>query len=135
MDKYITPKGKKHLLELGFLGEDNVSNFNYIALGVDGSSAAINNGQGFLEANGDNYQRVQLFKETTMDDTDQSLAVSAVFDSTNFNPSDPVNISEIGIVNQDISNNNDIWFAYLSVPAIAKTSNVSLKYTIILTIE
>lgn len=135
MDKYITAEGKKHLLELGFLNDDNSSNFNFVALGVDDSSASTNDGVGFLEANGDNYQRVQLFKETTIEDTDQSLAVSAIFDSTNFNPSQKVQISEIGIVNQDVANSNDKWFAYLSVPKIDKASRVSLKYTIILTIE
>lgn len=135
MSKYITPSGKKHLLELGFLNDDNTSNFNFVALGVSGSSAATSDGVGFLEANGDNYQRVQLFKETTMEDTDESIAVSAIFDSTNFNPSQEVKIAEIGIVNQDIANNNDKWFAFMTVPGIDKASNVSLKYTIIITME
>lgn len=134
MKKYITPAGKKYLLELGFLNDNNTSNFNFVALGINDSSASTN-GSGFLEANGDNYKRVQLSKETTIEDTDESLAVSAIFDSTNFNPSQQVKISEIGIVNQDSANNNDKWFAFMSVPSIDKASNVSLKYTIIITME
>ena len=135
VEKYVTPNGKKHLLELGFLNDDNTSNFNFAALGIGDSSAATNNGTGFSEANGDNYQRVQFLQETTMDDTDTSIAISATFDSTNFNPSEPVHVAEIGIVNQDIENDNDTFFAYMSVPSIDKTSNVSLKYTIIITLE
>ena len=135
MEKYITPNGNKHLLELGFLNDDNTSNFNFAALGIGDSSAATNNGTGFNEANGDNYQRVQFAQENTMDDTDTSIAISATFDSTNFNPSEPVHVAEIGIVNQDIENDNDTFFAYMSVPSIDKTSNVSLKYTVIITLE
>ena len=132
MNKYITAEGKKHLLELGFLSNNTTSNFNFVALGVQDSNAAINNGEGFNEANGDNYHRVQLKQETTMEDDDQSLAMSAIFDSTNFNPSGSVTVSEIGIVNQDITNDNDKWFAFMTVPPIDKASNVSLKYTIII---
>lgn len=135
MEKYITPEGKKHLLKLGFLSEDNSSNFSFAALGIGDSSAATNNGAHFNEANGDNYQRVRFYQETTMDDTDTSIAISATFDSTNFNPSEPVHVAEIGIVNQDIENDNDTFFAYMSVPSIDKTSNVSLKYTVIITLE
>ena len=135
MEKYITPKGKKYLLELGFINDDNTNNFNFAALGIGKSSAATNNGTGFHEANGDNYRRVHFEREDTMDDTDTSIAISATFDSTNFNPSEPVHVAEIGIVNQDIENNNDTFFAYMSVPSIDKTSNVSLKYTVIITLE
>lgn len=135
MEKYITPKGKKYLLELGFINDDNTNNFNFAALGIGDSSAAANNGTGFHEANGDNYRRVHFEQEDTMDDTDTSIAISATFDSTNFNPSEPVRVAEIGIVNQDIENNNDTFFAYMSVPSIDKTSNVSLKYTVIITLE
>lgn len=135
MNKYITAEGKKHLLELGFLSNDTTSNFNFVALGVQDSSAAINNGEGFVEANGDNYYRVQLKQETTMEDDDQSLAMSAIFDSTNFNPSESIKVNEIGIVNQDIANDNDKWFAFMQVPPIDKAANVSLKYTIIVSIE
>jgi len=135
MEKYITNDGKKHLLEIGFLQNDTTNNFNFVALGIQGSNAAIDNGNGFLEANGDNYHRVQLQEENTLDDDDQSLAMSAIFDSTNFNPSEATTVSEIAIVNQDVANDNDIWFAFMSVPPIDKASNVSLKYTIIISIE
>ncbi len=132
-DKYITPEGKKHLLELGFLGDGNANNFNYLALGTDGSNAT-SNGK-FIEANGDGYQRAQLIKDSTMNDTEQSLSVSATFNSTNFAPSNGVKIDEIAIFNQDIASNADIPFAYMKVPSIEKKTNVSLKYTIIISIE
>ena len=136
MDKYITPDGKKHLLVLGFLNDDNASNFNYVALGIEDSNAAINNGKGFQEANGYNYKRARFEKEENkIDDTGTSISVSAIFDSTNFNPSESINISEIGIVNQDFGNDSDTFFAYMSVPKIEKSSNVSLKYTIVITLE
>lgn len=136
-EKYITSAGKKHLLELGFITSDNTSNFNYVALGVGDSSAAIDKTESsFTEANGNQYSREILLKEeSSLDNTDQSLVISATFDSTNFNPSEGVKIQEIGIVNQDIANNNDIWFAFLKVPEIAKNSNISLKYTIVVSIE
>jgi len=135
MEKYITSSGKKYLLELGFLNNDNTNNFNFVALGVGDSVAATNNGQGFSEANGYNYTREQFVPETTIEETDTSIALSATFDSTNFNPSQSVQISEIGIVNQDVANEADKWFAYMKVPPINKTSNVSLKYTVIITME
>ena len=135
MEKYITPDGKKYLLELGFLNDDNTNNFNFVALGVSSSTASTNNGQNFVEADGYNYSRAQLEKEDTMEETDTSIALSATFDSTNFNPSQGIQIAEIGLVNQDVANNNDKWFAFMKVPPIHKTSNVSLKYTVIITIE
>lgn len=135
MDKYITADGKKYLLQLGFLSDDTTSNFNFAALGVGESNASQNNGEGFFEANGNNYHRVQLLEEQTSEDDEQSISISATFDSTNFNPSEAVTVSEIGIVNQDIANDNDKWFAFLKVPPIDKASNVSLKYTIIISIE
>ena len=135
MNKYITPSGKKYLLELGFLNDDNTSNFNFVALGVGDSTASSSKGVGFTEANGNNYKRVQLFKETTTESPETGICVSAIFDSSNFNPSQEVKVSEIGIVNQDVANNNDKWFAYMSVPKIDKATNVSLKYTIIITMK
>lgn len=136
-EKYITETGKKHLLSLGFINQDSTGNFNYVALGVGDSSAAIDKTKdSFTEANGNQYAREMLKEETTnLDSTDQSLVMSATFDSTNFNPSEGVEIKEIGIVTQDVANNDDIWFAFLKVPEIRKTSNISLKYTIVVSIE
>lgn len=136
-EKYITDVGKKHLLELGFITADNTSNFNYVALGVGESSAAVDKTKGsFTEANGNQYSRARLQKEeNSLDNTDQSVVISATFDSTNFSPSEGIAIQEIGIVNQDIANDSDIWFAFLKVPEIKKTSNISLKYTIVVSIE
>ena len=135
MEKYITSAGKKYLLQLGFLNDDNTNNFNFVALGVgENSKASSNNGVGFEEADGYHYQREQFKIEESYQE-ESSIALSATFDSTNFNPSNGVQISEIGIVNQDVANNNDEWFAYMKVPPITKTSNVSLKYTVIISLE
>jgi len=134
MEKYITPEGKKHLLKLAFLHDSNASNFNFVALGVNGSSAAVDETESsFIEAN--NYQREQLKLEETTDETDQSLCVQATFNTSNLDSSEPVTISEIAIVNQDIQSDYDKWFAFMRVPEIEKSSNVSLKYTIIISIE
>lgn len=134
MKKYITPKGKKNLLKIGFLHENNVNNFNFCALGTKGSSASTDEDESkFIEAT--NYHRVQLYSEDTNDETDQSLAVTATFESDNLSSSEPITISEIAIVNQDIQTDNEEWFAFMQVPEIEKSSNVSLKYTIIISIE
>ena len=108
----------------------NTSNFNYVALGVGESSAAVDKTKGsFTEANGNQYSRARLQKEeNSLDNTDQSVVISATFDSTNFSPSE-------GIAIQEIANDSDIWFAFLKVPEIKKTSNISLKYTIVVSIE
>ena len=137
MEKYITSSGKEYLLKLGFLNDNNTNNFNFVALGIGDSNAAINQGEHFNEADGYNYTRAQLKIEDSIETTDTSIALSATFDSTNFNPSDNdgKQISEIGIVNQDVESDSQKWFAFLKVPQITKTSNVSLKYTIIIGIE
>ena len=133
-EKLITEDGKEQLLRLGFLNDNNTNNFNFLALGVTGSNGSTEGGN-FLEAEGYNYERAVLVEEVNDDSTGSSLSISATFGDDNFNPSSGKTITEIGIVNQKDPSNNDKWFAYMSVPNITKNSNISLKYTIIISIE
>ena len=137
-EKYITSDGKKMLLRLGFIPSDSTSTFNYVALGVDNSNMAINDGNGtFNEASGSNYERAILKEESNIDVGEHAIAVSATFDKTNYNPSAESIVKEIGIVNQSINDGvvKDTFFAFAKVPEIDKSNNVSLKYTIILELE
>jgi hypothetical protein len=136
-EKYITSDGKKMLLRLGFIPNESTSTFNYVALGVNNSNMTTQDGSGvFEEASGFNYTRAPLVEESGIDVGEHAIAVSATFDSTNYNPSAESVIKEIGIVNQsDNSSTDDIFFAFAKVPEIDKSHNVSLKYTIILEIE
>lgn len=136
-EKYITSDGKKMLLRLGFIPNDSTSTFNYVALGVNNSNMAAKAGDGaFDEASGFNYARVALEEESGIDVGENAIAVSATFNSDNYNPSAESIIKEIGIVNQsENGGTDDVFFAFAKVPEIDKSHNVSLKYTIILEIE
>ena len=130
-NKYITSAGKRKLLKLGFLSNDDRGNFNYIALGGESSAGAT--GGTFQEVDGDNYYRqsVSLEKEE-----EQSITISAIFDENNLASSQGTEITEIGIVDHEFpAGNEDQFFAFAEVPKIKKTSNISLKYTIVITIE
>ncbi|MBR3208633.1 MAG: hypothetical protein IKF82_00035 [Bacilli bacterium] len=132
-DKYITSKGKGLLLQLGFLSNNSTSNFNYLALGSQNSSGSQGEAGTFQEISDSTYRREQLHYE---DSTDSSLSVSAIFDDTNYQPAEGGIVSEIGIVNQYEKNSStDQWFAFLKVPDIKKDGNISLKYTIVISIE
>lgn len=129
--KYITPEGKDHMLKLAFLsGETNA--FKYLALGGDSSQAAQQGKDKFMEVSGDNYQRVALESEGTQN---QSITLSGIFEDSNFNPSNGRLIREIGIVNSSTSNGDEVFFAFAEVPEIYKNSNISLKYTVIITLH
>lgn len=134
-DKYITEEGKEQLLRLGFLNDNNSNNFNFLALGVTGSTGSTQGTSGFREADGYNYERAILVEEKNEDSTGSSLSISATFGDDNFNRSEGSTVTEIGIVNQKDPSNNDKWFAFMSVPNIVKNSNISLKYTIVISIE
>ena len=131
-NKLITAEGKRKLLKLGFLSNDNTGNFNFIALGGENSTAAID-GQNFQEIDGDNYYRSPVTLQT---EGDQSITISAIFDENNAASSDGVLIKEIAIVDHEYSNDkSEVFFAYAEVPPIKKTSNISLKYTVSISIE
>ena len=129
-NKLITQEGKQKLLKLGFLPNNaDPNNFQYIALGGANSNAA--KGGSFQEIDGNNYQRVSVMEESV---ESQSITISAIFDDQNYNSSQGTEIREIAIVDND-TKTNDIFFAYAEVPPITKTGNISLKYTIIISIE
>lgn len=126
--KYITPEGKEQMLKLAFMSGGNHA-FQYLALGGENSEGA-RAGQ-FSEISGDNYQRVSLESEGTQN---QSITLSGIFEDSNFNPSNGRLIKEIGIVDSSTNKSEQTFFAYAEVPEIYKNSNISLKYTIIITL-
>ena len=118
------------MLRLAF-SQDN--GFGYLALGGDGSNAAeTGNSSNFNEIESSNYHRAPL-NEEDVDEEAQSITLSAVFDDTNVNSSAGVTINEIGIVDQpeDTGSSNQIFFAFAEIPQILKSDNISLKYTIV----
>jgi len=130
--KYITPEGKDQMLKLAFRNSEN-DTFNYLALGGDNSQAATSQvSQNFQEISGDNYQRVALENEGIQN---QSITLTGIFEDTNFNPSNGRLIKEIGIVNSSTpKKGSEVFFAFAEVPEIYKNSNISLKYTMIITL-
>ena len=132
--KYITSQGKTKLLQLGF--QNNTSGqFRYLALGGEGSNAAVmEDAANFYEISGENYQRVPLEQEGNANSDTQSITLSAIFEDTNYNPSSGGIIKEIAIVDNDEASSNDTFFAFAQVPEISKTDNISLKYTVIISI-
>lgn len=126
--KYITPEGKNQMLNLAFRSGEN-SAFKYLALGGE-NSAGARTGQ-FSEVSGDNYQRVALESEGTQN---QSITLSGIFEDSNFNPSNGRLIKEIGIVDSSSNRSQQTFFAFAEVPEIYKNSNISLKYTVIITL-
>lgn len=127
--KYITNEGKAQMLKLSFLsGETNA--FQYLALGGEGSTGAREGN--FIEVSGDNYQRVALEYEDTNDSS--SITLSGIFEDSNFNPSNGRLIKEIGIVDSATKKSDETFFAFAEVPEIYKNSNISLKYTVIITL-
>lgn len=141
MTKYITDKGKKKLLRLGFLSNTGERGFNFLALGTDGSNASeTGNKEDFIEPTGNGYKRVELVEESNtstndFDTQNASIMLSGIFEKENFNPSSNGYINEIGIVDKEYIDDQDTFFAFSSIPRIDKSHNVSLKYTIILEIK
>lgn len=133
--KYITPEGKTKLLKLGFINKGDTS-FQYLALGGEGSSASTSgDAKNFSEVGGSDYTRVQLKNESDNDINSQSITLSGIFESGNYRPSNGGVIEEIGIVdNSEKNSSSDTFFAFAQVPKISKTDNMSLKYTVVITI-
>lgn len=133
-NKIITDRGKTELLRLGFV-DGSEGAFNYIALG-DGDSKAAQ-GEAFSEVNGDGYERVETTLETDIIGDEKQIEISGVFNEANYAVSgDGGLITEIGLCNSSITGSNDeVFFLYSEVPQIYKTDNISLKYTIIISID
>lgn len=126
-NKLITDQGKTQMLRYAF------AEFKYLALGDGESSGASGNGGDFSEVEGSNYQRVVLDQQVS-DDTGRSITLTGTFDDSNYNPSSGGLVSEIGIVNNLEKTSNDVFFAYAEIPEIVKSDNISLKYTIVISV-
>lgn len=132
MDKLITDKGKTELLRLGFI-DGSQQAFSYLALGGGDSEGA--QGNAFAEVTSYNYERVPTTLEEEINSSEKQITISGVFEEGNYNPSDGGLIKEIGLCNSAVNSNNQIFFLYSEVPEIYKTDSISLKYTIVISIE
>lgn len=126
----ITDDGKTEVLRLAFKNDDTHGAFNYMALG--GADSAGAQKKEFKEVTGNSYTREETEVEVL---DDKTIAVSATFDETNFNPSEGETIKEIGLVNSSTYVEEETYFAYCEVPNIKKNDSISLKYTIVIEIE
>ena len=130
-NKLITPEGKTQMLRYALGGADEGS-FKYLALG-DGQSSGASNGD-FSELTDNNYRRVEFETQTSSADS-RSITLTAIFEDDNYNPSQGGYVSEIGIVNNPQRNaQQDVFFAYAEIPKILKSDNISLKYTIVISV-
>lgn len=129
--KLITDKGKTELLRLGFKSEEADGAFTYMALGKGSSAGA--QGSTFDEAGGANYSRVKTELEECRD---KYIKISATFDETNYTPTDNSGlIKEIALCNSKEKTDNTVFFMYSEVPEIYKTGDISLQYTVIISID
>ena len=129
--KLITDAGKTELLRLAFQREEGGGAFKYIALGGENSKGA--QGEQFVEVSGDTYSRVV----TSADNLEnKQITISGIFQEENYTPASGGKIKEIGLCNtDDIGSNEQIFFLYSEVPEITKTGDISLEYTIIISID
>lgn len=132
-NKLITDAGKTELLRLGFKAQEAGGAFSFIALGGDSSTGAQGSAGKFAEVSGYDYERV----ETTVDSLeDKTITISGTFTETNYAPTDGSGtIKEIGLCNSDVIKNEEIFFMYAEVPKIIKTGDISLQYTIVISID
>lgn len=126
--KLITDEGKNELLELGFKREEAGGAFKYLALGKANSTAAQNGSSKFSEASG--YERAVV---TASDAQNKSITLTATFDEENLNTSEGETIKEIGLCND--TSTDATFFMFSEVPPITKTGDISLEYTIIISID
>lgn len=131
-NKLITDAGKTELLRLGFKSEEAGGAFSYLALG--GSSSAGAQGKTFAEVSGNQYSRVQT---DITENKDKSITITGIFEEDNYSPTDGSGqITEIGLCNQPVHvTDGEIFFMYSEVPTIVKTGDISLQYTIIISID
>ena len=123
--KYITSEGKTQLLRKAFI--DGSNPFKYMALG-NGNSAITEDIEDFNEITGSNYSRVV----TNAKEENQQITISGTFAGSNFNPSEGGKITEIALL--DSKDSNGTFFATIQVPEITKTNNISLKYSVIVSL-
>lgn len=130
-NKAITQEGKTKILELILNGDNG---FCYLALG-DGNSNAAAEGisEKFSEISGNDYHRVKTNMESS-DTQTATVTVSAIFEDDNYTPSQGGEVSEIALVDSYEKSSNNTFLAFAEIPPILKTSNISLKYTIVFSI-
>ena len=121
-EKKVTPEGKTEVLRLAFSDSEERIPFCYFALGT--GNGADSNGE-WEEVISSNYHRAKA-----------TLNVNQYYSSTyNYDESTPVEITEIALCQESERKNGETIFAYCNVPPIEKTGNISLKYTMIISIE
>lgn len=129
--KLITDAGKTELLRLAFQSEEAGGAFKFIALGGENSKGA--QGETFVEVNGYNYSRVVTSTDSV---ENKQITISGIFQEENYAPAAGGTIKEIGLCNTDnTATNSQIFFLYSEVPEITKTGDISLEYTIIISID
>lgn len=131
-NKLITDAGKTELLRRGFKAEEAGGAFSFLALGGSDSKGA--QGGTFSEVSGDGYERVTTEVESLEDKT---ITISGIFEETNYAPSNGTGtIKEIGLCNFDSTGQgNETFFMYAEVPEVVKTEDISLQYTIVISID
>ena len=142
--KIITKEGKNEVLKIAFSNTDNENTFRYLALGTsDGKASQTGLKEDFVEVNrADNYHRVGLSSESEENtiefDGNGTATISFVVNENNYTGAG-VTIQEIALCNDveaDINADSACKvFAFCEVPPIEKTSNISLKYTLKISIE
>ena len=129
-EKKVTPEGKTEVLRLAFSDSEERIPFCYFALGT--GNGADSNGE-WEEVISSNYHRAKAI--TNFNGNTQQVEMSCVFDENNYDESTPVEITEIALCQESERKNGETIFAYCNVPPIEKTGNISLKYTMIISIE
>lgn len=142
--KYITKEGKNKVLQIAFSNQEDINTFKFLALGEDtGGNLASETGNtsDFHEVSGDGYYRIgskpEIEEHTVEFDNNGSVTISFIVDEQNYS-GEGVTIREIALcdaANTDETLANSTVFAFCEVPPIQKTGNVSLKYTIKISIE
>lgn len=129
-NKLITDAGKTELLRLGFSREEAGGAFKYIALG--GANSQGSTGGEFKEVSGSNYERVK----TEADVKNKTITITGTFNEENYAPVDGEGlIKEIGLCNNDVGGSEKIFFLFSDVAEVYKTGDISLEYTIIISID
>lgn len=141
--KFITEEGKNEVLKIAFSDSGNDNTFRYLALGTNsGTAAETGLKENFVELDrSENYRRVGVSTDTEENtivfDNNGTATISFIVSEDNYTGSGAV-IKEIALCNDaeaDITSEQCKVFAFCEVPEIEKTSNISLKYTLRISIE
>lgn len=128
--KLITDEGKNELLALVFT-MGNRSPFNWLALGGDNSKGAQGGVWEEVSGVGNSYHRVKT--EVEKSPTNREIVISGTFEDDN--DTGEATITEIGLSNSETKSSDETFFFYGEVANIIREDNVSLKYTIIFSVE